>query len=156
MLTSWSDVRPVFLDLNFCSNSVVVIGLRIRYRLTASSVIPDSLKNTKHVINVINVACLLFDANTKTHFAPDMYDVAGTRLKLSNFNFFACDKSGDLLCFLFRESETPDAAGVGVADLELCALLGFLLSFSFKPESESDSESLEKSLEESFPDADFF
>lgn len=84
-----------------------------------------------------------------------MYDVAGTRLKLSNFNFFACDKSGDLVSFLFRESETPDAAGVGVADLELCALLGFL-SFSFKAESESDSESLEKSLEESFPDADFF
>lgn len=85
-----------------------------------------------------------------------MYEVTGTKLKLSNFNFFACDKSGDPDCFLLRESETPGVAGVGVADLELCALLDFLLSFSFIAESESDSESLEKSLEESFPDVDFF
>lgn len=85
-----------------------------------------------------------------------MYDVTGTKLKLSNFNFFACDKSGDPDCFLLKESEMPDAAGVGVADLELCALLGFLLSLSFSVVSESDSESLEKSLEESFPEVDFF
>lgn len=84
-----------------------------------------------------------------------MYEVTGTRLKLSSFNFFACDKSGDPDCFLLRESETPDAADVGVEHLELCALFGFLLSFSFVV-SESDSELLEKSLEESFPDADFF
>lgn len=84
-----------------------------------------------------------------------MYDVTGTKLKLSNLSFFACDKSGDPVRFLFWESETPDAAGVGVADLELCALLDFLLSFSFSAVSESDSESLEKSLEESLPDADF-
>lgn len=83
-----------------------------------------------------------------------MYDVTGTRLKLSNLSFFACDKSGDPVCFLLRESVTPDAAGVGVADLELCALLDFLMSFNVV--SESDSESLEKSLEESFPDAAFF
>jgi len=91
----------------------------------------------------------------KTYFVPGIYDVTGTRLKLSSFNFFACDKSGDPDCFLLKESETP-AAGVGVADLELCALLGFLLSFSFNVVSESDPESLEKSLDESFPDADFF
>lgn len=84
-----------------------------------------------------------------------MYEVTGTKLKLSNFSFFACDKSGDP-DFLLRESEIPGVAGVGVADLELCALLDFLLSFSFIAESESDSESLEKSLEESFPDVDFF
>lgn len=62
---------------------------------------------------------LLFNARTKTYFVPGMYDVTGTRLKLSNFNFFACDKSGDPDRFLLKESEIPDAAGVGVADLEL-------------------------------------
>lgn len=91
----------------------------------------------------------------RLYLAPGIYDV-GTKLKLSNFSFFACDRSGDPVCFLLRESPTPDAPGVGVADLELCALLVFLLSFSFNVVSESDSESLEKSLEESFPDDDFF
>lgn len=96
----------------------------------------------------------MFNTEAKTYFAPGMYDVTGTRLKLSNFNFFACDKSGDPDCFLLKDSEIPDAADVGVADLELCALLGFLLSFSVV--SEFDSESLEKSLEESFPEAVIF
>lgn len=101
---------------------------------------------------------MLFNAETKTYLAPGMYDVTGTRLKLSNFNFFACDKSGDPDCFLLKESEIPEipATGIGVADLELWALLGFLLSLSFNVVSEFDSESLEKSLEESFPEADIF
>lgn len=43
-LTNWSEDNPVFFVLNFCKSSVVVIGLRIRYRRTASSVTPLSLK----------------------------------------------------------------------------------------------------------------
>lgn len=46
--TSFSLETPVFLFLNFVSNSVVVMGFRIRYRRTASSVIPLSLKQTKN------------------------------------------------------------------------------------------------------------
>lgn len=40
--TSFSLDTPVFLFLNFVSNSVVVIGFRIRYLRTASSVMPFS------------------------------------------------------------------------------------------------------------------
>lgn len=83
-----------------------------------------------------------------------MYEVTGTKLKLSNFNFFDWDKSGEPDCFLFKESDIPAVTDVGVADLELCALFDFLLSFSLTV-SDSEPESLEKSLDESFPEVIF-
>ena len=47
VVTSLSLVSPVFFDLNFCIRSVVVIGLRIRYRFTASFMTP-SLQQSPH------------------------------------------------------------------------------------------------------------
>jgi len=38
-----SLVMPALRDLNFCTRSFVVIGLRIKYRRTASSVMPSLL-----------------------------------------------------------------------------------------------------------------
>ena len=91
-----------------------------------------------------------------TNLELGLKGVVGTELKLSNLIFFDCDNSGETSCFLFPESET-EAAGVGVADLELWALFGFLMSFSLSlGTSESESKSLEKSLDESLPGADFF
>lgn len=80
--------------------------------------------------------------------------MTGAELKLSNLIFFDCDKSGDPDCFRLRGSFDPPGS-TGVADLELCALFGFLLSLSLGA-SESDPESLEKSLEESLAFEGFF
>ena len=38
--TVFSLLKPVFRDLNFFSKSLVVMGFRVKYRRTASSVIP--------------------------------------------------------------------------------------------------------------------
>ena len=47
-----SLVMPALRDLNFCTRSFVVIGLRIRYRRTASSVIPSLLVLQLFINNV--------------------------------------------------------------------------------------------------------
>lgn len=141
-LTSCSDEIPVFF-LNFCSNSVVVIGFLIKYLLTASSVIPDSL-----IERIFQSVLRLFQRNNnfKTYLAPGTYEVVGTELKFSNFIFLAAEMSGELLLGLFIES-----AGTGVTDLELWVLFGFLSTLSFVLlESESDS------ADESDDDFDFF
>lgn len=69
--TVCSFVKPVFLLLNFCNKSFVVIGLRARYRRTDSSVIALPLSPGVGVFEV-DPACELGAGETRAFLAEGL------------------------------------------------------------------------------------
>merc|ERR1719361_2832297 len=110
--TSWAFWIPVFLDRNFLSKSVVVIGLLFRYLLTASS-------------DIASLPCMAAGAAAPNCSSLDFL-AGASALGSSRFATIA---------FLFSALSTFSTSLVGVPDLEL-----FVLPFFFIFPSSSSSE----------------
>uniref|UniRef100_A0A6B0V3B8 Putative secreted protein n=1 Tax=Ixodes ricinus TaxID=34613 RepID=A0A6B0V3B8_IXORI len=95
VLTSLSLLIPVFLDLNFCSSSVVVIGFLRRYRRTESSVIPSVLPD--QLLGSGGVDVIPASALDRLGLGPSILEGAGDSSFILRFRALLLD---DPLLFL--------------------------------------------------------